>query len=74
MTFDGFEIKGATIVLHGVENACGFLYRINIAFPVNLIDDATAIEAYFQGRLAETNAESEVSAAATANPPDSPAI
>jgi len=30
--FDGFEIEGTTIVLHGVENACGFIYRINIPF------------------------------------------
>ena len=46
--FDGFEIRGANIVLHGVENACGFIYRINIALPLELIDDAAAIEAYFQ--------------------------
>jgi hypothetical protein len=56
--FDGFEIKDATIVLHGVENACGFLYRINIALPLDLIDDAEAIEAYFQRQLAESKAES----------------
>jgi hypothetical protein len=74
MTLTALKSRGATIVLHGVENACGFLYRINIAFPLNLIDDASAIEADFQGRFAETNAESEVSAAATANPPDSPII
>jgi hypothetical protein len=61
--FDGFEIKGANIVLHGVENACGFVYRINIALPLELIDDATAIEAYFQRRLDESKAESELTAA-----------
>jgi hypothetical protein len=55
--FDGFEIKDATIVLHGVENACGFIYRINIALPLDLIDDAVAIEAYFQRQLAESKAE-----------------
>ena len=32
--FDGFEIKGAKIILHGVENACGFIYRINITLPL----------------------------------------
>lgn len=70
--FDGFEIKGATIVLHGVENACGFIYRINIAFPLELIDDAVAIETYFQGRFAESKAEVELSVAATTITPDSP--
>ena len=61
--FDGFEIKDATIVLHGVENACGFLYRINIALPLELIDDADAIEAYFQRQLAESKAESVLTSA-----------
>jgi hypothetical protein len=61
--FDGFETKGATIVLHGVENACGFLYRINIALPLDLIDDAAAIEAYFQRQLAESKAASELTTA-----------
>lgn len=61
--FDGFEIKGANIVLHGVEKACGFIYRINIALPLELIDDAKAIEAYFQRQMDETNAESELAAA-----------
>jgi len=58
--FDGFEIKGANIVLRGIENACGFIYRINIALPLELIDDVSAIEAYFQRRLAESKAESEL--------------
>lgn len=63
--FDGFEIKGANIVLHGVENACGFIYRINIALPLELIDDMGAIEAYFQRQLAEAKAESELAAIAS---------
>jgi len=54
--FEGFEIKGANIVLHGVENACGFIYRISIAFPLELIDDPSAIEACFQRQLAESKA------------------
>jgi hypothetical protein len=68
--FEGFEIKGANIVLHGVENACGFIYRISIAFPLDLIDDAAAIEAYFQQLYAESKA-SDLSAAPSscANPP-----
>ena len=68
--FDGFEIKSANIVLHGVENACGFIYRISIALPLELIDDASAIEAYFQQQYAESKA-SDFSAATSgcANPP-----
>jgi hypothetical protein len=68
--FEGFEIKGANIVLHGVENACGFIYRISIALPLELIDDASAIEAYFQQQYAESKA-SDLSAApgGCANPP-----
>jgi hypothetical protein len=72
--FDGFEIRGAAIVLHGVENACGFIYRINIALPLELIDDATAIEAYFQRLVAESKAEPNVSAAMPSNTADSPAL
>jgi hypothetical protein len=60
--FEGFEIKGANIVLHGIENACGFIYRISIGFPLELIDDASAIEAYFQQQYAESKA-SDLSAA-----------
>jgi hypothetical protein len=68
--FDGFEIKGANIVLHGVENACGFVYRINISLPLEQIDDAAAIEAYFERQLAESKAESELTTATsgTADP------
>ena len=68
--FEGFEIKDANIVLHGVENACGFIYRISIGFPLELIDDASAIEAYFQQQYAESKA-SDLSAASSgcANPP-----
>jgi hypothetical protein len=64
--FDGFEIKDETIVLHGVENACGFIYRINIALPLELIDDADAIEAYFQRQLTESKAESVFTSAPSA--------
>lgn len=65
--FDGFEIKGATIVLHGVENACGFVYRISVAFPLELIDDAAAIESYFQRRFAESKADAELAAATSSD-------
>lgn len=68
--FEGFEIKGANIVLHGVENACGFIYRISIALPLELIDNASAIEAYFQQQYAESKA-ADLSPAPSgcANPP-----
>ena len=68
--FDGFEIKGTTIILHGVENACGFIYRINIALPLELIDDAKAIEAYFQRQIDENKTEPELATATsgTADP------
>ncbi|MGZ4873313.1 MAG: hypothetical protein ACXVK3_16190 [Candidatus Angelobacter sp.] len=71
--FDGFEIKGADIVLHGVENACGFVYRINISLPLEIIDDAAAVEANFQRQLSERKAHSELSAA-TINTSDAPAL
>ena len=67
--FEGFEIKGADMVLHGVEHACGFVYRISVAFPLELIDDVIAIEAYFERRK---SAEAELSAATPtglSNPP-----
>ena len=72
--FDGFEIKGASIILHGVENACGFVYHINIALPLELIDDPAAIEAYFQRRFAESNAEAEVWAAAPSGSSNTPIV
>ena len=68
--FDGFEVKGANIVLHGVENACGFIYRISVGFPLELIDDASAIETYFQRQHAENKApELSTEPSGCANPP-----
>jgi hypothetical protein len=68
--FEGFEIKGVNIVLHGVENACGFIYRISIALPLQLIDDASAIEAYFQQQYTESQAPDLPTApSGCANPP-----
>ncbi|HEY2362308.1 MAG TPA: hypothetical protein VGK36_14400 [Candidatus Angelobacter sp.] len=72
--FDGFEIKDATIVLHGVENACGFIYHINIALPLDLIDDTVAIDAYFQRRFDEAKVEGEFSATAPGADPISSAF
>ena len=67
--FEGFEIKGSEIVLHGVENACGFVYRINIGFPLDLIDDASAIEGYFQEKYAESKASDFSTPCGGASPP-----
>jgi hypothetical protein len=66
--FEGFELKGANIVLHGVEHACGFVYRISIALPLELIDDAAAIEVYFQRQYVERKAESELAATTPTDP------
>jgi hypothetical protein len=71
--FDGFEIKGANITLHGVENACGFIYRINISLPLELIDNAAAIEAHFQRQVTERKAEPELTTA-TSEPADPAAL
>ena len=59
--FDGFEIKEKDIVLRGVEYACGFIYRISITLPLELIDNAKAIEAYFQRQYEESKTNSELS-------------
>lgn len=68
--FEGFEIKGANIVLHGAENACGFIYRISISFPLALIDDASAIESYFQQQFAESKSSAlAVAPSGCAEPP-----
>jgi hypothetical protein len=66
--FDGFEVKAGEMILHGVENAAGFIYRISISFPVELVDSPAAIESYFQRQHAAA-----VSTNATANTADSPA-
>ena len=63
--FEAFDVRGDEIVLHGIENAFGFIYRISIALPLAFIDDGAAIEAYFQRVLAESNAESEYSNASS---------
>ena len=67
--FDGFEINGANIVLHGVENSCGFIYRISIGFPLELIDDTSAIDAYFQQQYETKAPDLTVTPSGCANPP-----
>jgi len=67
--FDGFEIKGADIILHGVEHSCGFIYRISIGFPLELIDNASAIEAYFQQQYEAKAPDPAAAPSGCANPP-----
>jgi hypothetical protein len=67
--FERFEIKGTDIVLHGMEIACGFIYRISIAFPLELIDDAGAIEAYFERQKIADAELSTATSTGLSNPP-----
>lgn len=46
--FSRFELCDGRIVLHGTEAACGFMYRISIAFPEDLVDTPEAINSYFE--------------------------
>jgi hypothetical protein len=70
---DGFEVNGSQMELHGVENSCGFIYRISIRFPVELIDDPAAIEDYFQRQFAEAHKGAVVPANAEADSSKPPA-
>lgn len=63
--FEGFEVRGGEMILHGVEHANGFVYRISIAFPLALIDEPPAIESHFQRQHAEAMMAKEL---ALANP------
>lgn len=69
---DGFEVAHGEMILHGVENSCGFIYRINIRFPMALVDSAEAIEDYFQRQFAEARKGAAIMATAqgdASNPP-----
>ena len=70
---DGFETKENDIVLHGVENSCGFIYRISIRFPLALIDNPSAIEDYFQRLFSEARKGAAVPATAEADASNPPA-
>ncbi len=70
---DGFEVKGDEMVLHGVEDSCGFIYRISIRFPMALIDSPSAIEDYFQQQFAEARKGAAVPATAEADSSNPPA-
>jgi len=69
---DGFEIKGDEMVLHGVENSCGFIYHISIRFPAKLIDSPSGIEEYFQRQFEEARKGGAFPAIAEADPSNPP--
>jgi len=50
--FSGYEITNGQVVLHGVENAADFIYRISIMFPLNLVDEPTELSAHLKERYA----------------------
>lgn len=54
--FSRFEMHDGQIVLHGTEVACGFIYRISIAFPQDLVDTPEAIKSFFEKKCAEATA------------------
>jgi len=59
--FSRFELCDDQIVLHGTEVACGFIYRISIAFPQKLVDTPEAIKNYFEKKCAEASARCQAS-------------
>jgi hypothetical protein len=46
--FSGYEINNGDVILHGMEQNAGYTYRISISFPLDLLDQLSAIDAYFE--------------------------
>ena len=46
--FSGYEINNGDVVLHGMEQNAGYTYRISISFPLDLLDQLSAIDAHFE--------------------------
>ncbi len=46
--FSGYEINNGDVVLHGLEQNAGYMYRISISFPLDLLDELSAIDAHFE--------------------------
>jgi hypothetical protein len=46
--FSGYEIANGEVVLHGTEHNGGYMYRISISFPVEFLDQPSAIDAHFE--------------------------
>jgi len=49
--FDGYEIINSDVVLNGVENNAGYVYRISISFPLALLEQPAAIDAHFEQQI-----------------------
>jgi hypothetical protein len=61
--FERFEIRGTDVLLHGVEYSAGFVYRISIGIPLELIDNFAGMDEYFERLSAENKAAANLSAA-----------
>jgi hypothetical protein len=46
--FAGYEINNGDVVLHGMEQSSGYVYRISISFPMELLDQPSAIDSHFE--------------------------
>jgi len=46
--FSGYEINNGDVVLHGMEQNAGYIYRISISFPMELLDQPSAIDSHFE--------------------------
>jgi hypothetical protein len=59
--FERFEMRGADVLLHGVEYSAGFVYRISIGIPLDLIDNFAGMDEYFERLTAENKATANLS-------------
>jgi hypothetical protein len=59
--FERFEMRGADVLLHGVEYSAGFVYRISIGIPQELIDNFAGMDEYFERLTAENKASANLS-------------
>jgi hypothetical protein len=55
--FSGYEVRDQQVVLHGVEVSAGFHYKINISFPITLVDMPAEIAAHFETQHASAKKE-----------------
>lgn len=70
--FAQFEIEGDQIVLHGTETSCGFVYRISICFPLEVVDQPGAIKRYFDKKFSEAAAQRDAVAVPNRGKPELP--
>ncbi len=50
--FSGYEIDKGQVVLHGMETAADFIYRISIMFPLSLVDRPKELSDHLKERYA----------------------